>query len=70
MRTATNTGVSAQIAPDGAVVQRLPAQVQAIGDWQVQPHQGLSLYAAWGNLPVFVLLGLFAAWVFWTKVKK
>ena len=70
MLTATNTGVSAQIAPDGAVVQRLPAQVQAIGDWQVQPHQGLSLYAAWGNLPVFVLLGLFAAWVFWTKVKK
>ena len=70
MLTATNTGVSAHIAPDGAVVQRLPAQVQAIGDWQVQPHQGLSLYAAWGNLPVFVLLGLFAAWVFWTKVKK
>jgi apolipoprotein N-acyltransferase len=70
MLTATNTGVTAYITPDGAVAQRLPAQQQAVGDWQVQPYQGMSLYARWGNLPMLVLFGLFVAWLFLAKVKK
>ena len=70
MLTATNTGVTAYITPDGAVAQRLPAQQQAVGDWQVQPYQGMSLYAHWGNLPMLVLFGFFVAWLFWAKVKK
>jgi apolipoprotein N-acyltransferase len=70
MLTVTNTGVSAYITPDGAVAQRLPAQVRSVGDWQVQPYQGLSLYVAWGNLPVFGWVGLFLAWLLWTKVKR
>lgn len=70
MLTATNTGVSAYIAPDGAVVGRLPAQVRSMDDWQVQPYRGLSLYAAWGNVPLFVLLGLFVFWLLWRKVKR
>ncbi len=70
MLAATNTGVSAYITPDGAVAQRLPAQVAATGDWQVQPYQGMTLYAAWGNRPMFALLGLFALWLLSTKVKR
>ena len=70
MLTATNTGVSAHIASDGVVVERLPAQINAAGDWQVQPYQGLTVYAAWGNVPVLVVWGLFVFWLFWTKVKR
>ena len=70
MLTVTNTGVSAHIASDGAVVERLPAQINASADWQVQPYQGLTVYAAWGNVPVLVVCGVFVFWLFWAKVKR
>jgi len=59
MLRATNTGITAAIAPDGRVLGTLPPfttgalQVEAIG------YQGLTPYARWGNL-LTLLLALLA----------
>ncbi|MDX1404689.1 MAG: apolipoprotein N-acyltransferase [Woeseiaceae bacterium] len=55
---ATNTGISAFISADGAVSDTLPQFSSAVATAEVQPRQGLTPYARFGNLPVLLLLWL------------
>lgn len=52
---ATNTGITAVIAPDGEVRQRLPQFVSGTLDATVLPYTAATPYVRWGNRP---LLGL------------
>jgi len=64
MLRATNTGMTAAIAPDGRVlIAAEPLQPRVIG-LPVQGMTGLTPYARWGNVPVLMLaaLCLGAAW--------
>lgn len=65
MLTVTNTGISASIAPDGAVMARLPAQTTTVGDWTVQAQQGRTPFVRWGNCPLWLLVAGFglATWL-------
>ena len=60
---ATNTGISAIIAPDGSIEQQAPQFEQAVLSASIQPLQGATPYALWRDLPmlslaVLLLLGL------------
>ncbi|WP_066459231.1 apolipoprotein N-acyltransferase [Castellaniella caeni] len=63
MLRATNTGTTAAIAPDGAVLGALDPAIPGVLDVEVQGMTGLSPYVRWGNLPVLVwsVLGLLLA---------
>jgi apolipoprotein N-acyltransferase len=52
MLRATNTGVTAIVAPDGAVVGRLPSFTEGVLEGRVQGRMGATPYAATGNAPV------------------
>jgi apolipoprotein N-acyltransferase len=56
---ATNTGMTAAIAPDGTVTAVLPPFVSAALTTEVRGYAGLTLYARLGNVPA-VLLALLA----------
>jgi apolipoprotein N-acyltransferase len=57
MLRATNTGVTAIVDPQGAVVGRLPSFTQGVLEGRVQGRAGATPYVAAGNYPV--LLGAF-----------
>jgi len=58
MLRATNTGMTAAIAPDGRVlIAAEPLQARVIG-LPVQGMTGLTPYARWGNTPVLMLMAL------------
>jgi apolipoprotein N-acyltransferase len=52
---ATNTGISAVIAPDGSVAARSPQFVTDVLTATVRPYQGSTAYVRFGNVPVIVL---------------
>ena len=52
MLRATNTGVTAIVAPDGAVVGRLPSFTEGVLEGRVRGRTGATPYAAAGNAPV------------------
>lgn len=54
MLRATNTGMTAVVAPDGAVQARLATFTNGTLSAQVQGTQGLTPYVRWGNLPVLL----------------
>jgi apolipoprotein N-acyltransferase len=58
MLRATNTGMTAVIAPDGAVTALLPPFTQAVLQAEVTAYQGLTPYARFGNGPALLLLVL------------
>lgn len=62
---ATNTGVSAFIDEKGRLIKIAPLFERVLLQGQVQPMQGVTPYAALGNIGLMVLLLLmfFAAWV-------
>jgi apolipoprotein N-acyltransferase len=66
MLRAANTGISALISPDGAVVQRARQFEQAVLRGEVEPRAGQTPYQRWGNVPLWVgaalLLGAAALW--------
>ena len=64
MVRSTNTGVTAAIGPDGRVVSRLPQFTEGTLTQRVEPRQGMTPYARFGNWPVLAIVaGLaFAAW--------
>lgn len=69
MLRATNTGMTAAIAPNGMVRAMLVPMVPGILDVEVQGMQGLTPYVRWGNWPVtaWVLMLLCAG--FWYRKK-
>lgn len=69
-----NTGITAAIDARGSVLARLPAAREGILSGVIQPVQGLTPYARWGDWPVVTMSGL---WVFlagyilrWRKIKN
>jgi len=67
MLRATNTGMTAAIAPDGRVQALLPAQQAGVLDVSVQGMTGLTPYVRLGNAPVLLWLMLSLAGVFWLR---
>jgi apolipoprotein N-acyltransferase len=51
MLRATNTGMTAVVAPDGTVEAVLPAFEAGALHAEVRGYQGLTPYARWGNWP-------------------
>ena len=61
---ATNTGISALIAPDGRVAAAAPQFETTVLEGRVTPRTGRTPYARWGDRPVLALLALmlFIGW--------
>ena len=55
MLRATNTGVTAIVAPDGAVVGRLPSFTEGVLEGQVRGRTGATPYTEAGNAPVVLV---------------
>lgn len=55
MLRATNTGITAAIAPDGRVLDQLPAFTVGALRVEAQGFSGLTPYARWGNAPALLL---------------
>ncbi|MET0088761.1 MAG: apolipoprotein N-acyltransferase [Candidatus Thiodiazotropha sp.] len=53
---ATNTGISAIVAPDGHLQETAPLLEQAVVKGSIQPMQGMTPYARFGNLPLLLML--------------
>ncbi len=71
MLRATNTGVTAIVAPDGAVAARLPAFTEGVLEGRVQGRSGATPYVAAGNAPVVVIcLGILVAAGFRVRAKR
>ena len=64
---ATNTGISAVIGPDGALVAVAPAFQRHVLTAAIEPLQGLSPYARFGNWPVISLLLLGVGLLLWRR---
>lgn len=61
MLRATNTGMTAVVAPNGIVQAQLPAFKRAALITQVVGYEGMTPYARWGNLPMITaLVGMLA----------
>ncbi len=54
----TNTGISAVIGPAGELLATSPAFAQHVLSAEIQPRQGMSPYARFGNLGVLLLVAL------------
>jgi apolipoprotein N-acyltransferase len=52
---ATNTGTTALIAPDGAVMASLPVLVRDSLDLTVQGYAGITPYIRWGNTAIVLM---------------
>lgn len=65
MLRATNTGMTAAIAPNGMVRAVLQPHVKGVLDVEVQGTQGLTPYVRWGNLPILVFCLLVLAGAMW-----
>lgn len=55
MLRATNTGMTAVVAPDGTVQAALPPFESAVLRTEVRGHQGMTPYARFGNWPAVLL---------------
>ncbi len=55
---ATNTGISALIAPDGRVVERSPQFQTAVVRGEIEPRGGATPYVLAGNAPVLILAAI------------
>ncbi len=65
MLRATNTGMTAAIAPNGVVRAMLQPHVKGVLDVEVQGTSGLTPYVRWANSPVLLLCLLFVAVAIW-----
>ncbi|MEW6647705.1 MAG: apolipoprotein N-acyltransferase [Pseudomonadota bacterium] len=64
---ATTTGISALADHRGRLLATAPQFVEYVLRGSVQPMQGMTPYARWGNWPVLVLLALLLGWVYWRQ---
>ena len=62
MLRATNTGVTAIIAPDGNVTSRLPEFESGVLTGEVQGYIGMTPYARWGDMAAWLLALGALAW--------
>ncbi|HUG59078.1 MAG TPA: apolipoprotein N-acyltransferase [Candidimonas sp.] len=58
MLRATNTGMTAAIAPNGTVRAALVPMSKGVLDVEVQGMTGLTPYVRWGNTPILALIAL------------
>ncbi|NLC37454.1 MAG: apolipoprotein N-acyltransferase [Alcaligenaceae bacterium] len=65
MLRATNTGMTAAIAPDGTVRAVLQAHVKGVLDVEVQGTSGITPYVRWANTPVLLWCALLIAVTIW-----
>ena len=69
---ATNTGISAVIGPDGAVLASLPLDKKGVVTGAIRLLEGATPFARWGNLSIVLgsMIGLLAAlaWKRWRPV--
>lgn len=65
MLRATNTGMTAAIAPSGVVRAVLQPHVKGVLDVEVQGTEGLTPYVRWSNLPVLSWCMLLIAVAIW-----
>jgi apolipoprotein N-acyltransferase len=70
MLRATNTGMTAVIAPDGTVQARLATFSNDTLSANVQGTQGLTPYVRWGNLPVLLACMLVIALAAWPRRRE
>ena len=62
MLRSTNTGITALIEADGAIISRLPQFETGVLTGEVQPRSGATPFVRTGNVPV-VLIALLALWL-------
>ncbi len=62
---ATNTGVSALIAPDGRILNQAPLFETSDVTGSIQPLQGITPYIRWGDSAFVVLLAGALGWARW-----
>src|SRR5690606_2703697 len=70
MLRATNTGMTAAIAPDGVVRAALQAHGKGVLDVEVQGRTGLTPYVRTANYPVLLVCGLLMAVAIWPVRSK
>lgn len=70
MLRATNTGMTAAIAPDGVVRAALQPHVKGVLDVEVQGRTGLTPYVRTANYPILLLCGLLIAVAIWPVRSK
>ena len=56
MLRATNTGVTAVIAPDGKIISQAPLFTATVLTEMITPMTGMTPYANWGDTPVIIVL--------------
>ena len=61
MARATNDGITVLLDARGRIKARIPRFVREVLSGEIQPYQGITPYARWGNALVFALLALYAA---------
>ena len=59
MLRATNTGASAIIAPNGAIIKQAPVFIETTLTGSITPMQGKTPYSYWGDKPIIYVFGLF-----------
>lgn len=70
MRVTTN-GISAFIDHQGQLYAQTPQFQQAVLTESVQPRQGLTPYAKWGQRPLIIIMILSAlAWLYWRLTSR
>lgn len=66
MLRVTNTGVTAIVAPDGSISNKIPSFQQRVLRGEIFPMGGMTFYARWGDyIILLVLAALFLPLVFW-----
>ena len=60
MARATNDGITVLLDAHGRIKARIPRFVREVLTGEIQPYQGITPYARWGNALVFALLALYA----------
>ncbi len=70
MLRATNTGMTAAIAPNGVVRAALQPHVKGVLDVEVQGMAGLTPYVRWSNQPILMLCMLVVGVGIWTSRSK
>ncbi len=61
MARATNDGITVLLDAHGRIKARIPRFVREVLTGEIQPYQGATPYARFGNAVIFALLALYAA---------